>query len=178
LLVTSHHTDLVLSLNVQGSVKQVMPHLSWQCIRITYKKLWEETIAHVSSIIHGPHRKRHIQKFFYCCVCICCHGNSFTETLPSDRDIVQQPNHCLAIRYTGEICSAGLGTKSKNIVIGPDGVRNQERRCSQGPAAIPWTGLEPRMIVLMRPAAIYPTYPDRSWLAVSRGAQKPRSWRT
>jgi hypothetical protein len=31
---------------------------------------------------HGPHRKYHFQQFFYCCVCIRCRTNMFTETLP------------------------------------------------------------------------------------------------
>lgn len=85
-----------------------------------------------------------------CCVCIRCHGNLFTETLPSDRNIAQKPNHCLAIGYRGELCSAGIGTNCKNIAMGPDGIRNQERRCSRGTALICWTVLEPRMTVLTR----------------------------
>jgi hypothetical protein len=36
----------------------------------------------LSLIRHGPHRKRRIQQFFYCCVCIRYHGNVFTEPLP------------------------------------------------------------------------------------------------
>jgi hypothetical protein len=44
--------------------------------------------------------------------CLRFHGNLFTETLPSNRAIVQQLNHCLAMGYTGELCSAGLGTKN------------------------------------------------------------------
>jgi hypothetical protein len=34
-------------------------------------------------IRHGPHRKRCVQQFFYCCMCIRCRGNVFTEPLPS-----------------------------------------------------------------------------------------------
>jgi hypothetical protein len=32
---------LVLFPNLHGSANQEMPHLSWLCIRITYKKFWE-----------------------------------------------------------------------------------------------------------------------------------------
>jgi hypothetical protein len=34
------------------------------------KKFWEELIAYYPLIRHGPHRKRHIQQFFYCCECV------------------------------------------------------------------------------------------------------------
>jgi hypothetical protein len=37
----------------------------------------------LSLIRHGPHRKRRVQQFFYCCICILCRGNVFTEPLPS-----------------------------------------------------------------------------------------------
>jgi hypothetical protein len=30
---------------------------------------------------HGRHRKRRVQRFFYCCMCIRCHGNVFTDPL-------------------------------------------------------------------------------------------------
>jgi hypothetical protein len=32
---------------------------------------------------HGPHWKRRVQQFFYCCVCIRYRGNVSTEQLPS-----------------------------------------------------------------------------------------------
>jgi hypothetical protein len=35
-------------------------------------------------IRHRRHRKRRIQKLFYCCVCICWRDNGFTEPLPSN----------------------------------------------------------------------------------------------
>jgi hypothetical protein len=51
------------------------------------KQDWREQIAYFPLIRPGPHRKRHIQKFFYC-VCIRCRGNVFTEQLPgNDRGI-------------------------------------------------------------------------------------------
>ena len=80
-------------------------------------------------------------------------GNLLTETLPSKRDIAQQENHCLAVRYTEKLRSAGLKTKKKYIVNGIDGARNQDRRCCQ------------------RATAVKPTCPDRSCLADSRGTQ-------
>jgi hypothetical protein len=52
------------------------------------KKFREEVMAHFPFIVHGPHRKRHGQQFFYCCMCIHCSDNFFTEPLPSnDRGI-------------------------------------------------------------------------------------------
>jgi hypothetical protein len=35
-------------------------------------------------IRHRPHRKRCVQQFFYCWVCISCRANVFTEPLPSN----------------------------------------------------------------------------------------------
>jgi hypothetical protein len=48
------------------------------------KKLWEELITCFPLIWNGLHRKRLIQKLFYCCMCIRCHGSVFTEPLPSN----------------------------------------------------------------------------------------------
>jgi hypothetical protein len=53
-------------------------------IIINNKKFWEK-INHIFSLIrHESHRKRRIQQFFYCCVCIRYHGNVYTEPLPSN----------------------------------------------------------------------------------------------
>jgi hypothetical protein len=42
----------------------------------------------LSLIRHGPHRKRRVQQFLYCCVRIRYHGNVFTEPLSrNDRGI-------------------------------------------------------------------------------------------
>jgi hypothetical protein len=50
----------------------------------------------LSLIRHGPHRKRRVQQFFYCCVYIRYRGNVSTEPLPSnDRGFL--PSRCLAI---------------------------------------------------------------------------------
>jgi hypothetical protein len=43
----------------------------------TNKKFCEELIAYFPLIQHG-------QQFFYCCVCIRCRGNDFTEPFPSN----------------------------------------------------------------------------------------------
>jgi hypothetical protein len=46
----------------------------------------------LSSVRHGPHWKRHVQQFFYCCACIRHRGNVSTEPLPSnDRGIFTEP---------------------------------------------------------------------------------------
>jgi hypothetical protein len=43
-------------------------------------------IANFSIIQHRLHRKQHIQRFFFCCMRICC-CNVFTEQLPSSDDM-------------------------------------------------------------------------------------------
>jgi hypothetical protein len=51
------------------------------------KKFWEELISYFLLIRHGPHRKWRVLQF-YCCICIRCGGNVFTEPLRSnDRGI-------------------------------------------------------------------------------------------
>jgi hypothetical protein len=35
-------------------------------------------------IRHGSHRKRRVQKFFYCYICIHCRGNVFTQSFSSN----------------------------------------------------------------------------------------------
>jgi hypothetical protein len=45
------------------------------------KKFWEEIIAYFPFIRHGPHTKRRVQQFFYCCVCIRCRDNVFTRAV-------------------------------------------------------------------------------------------------
>jgi hypothetical protein len=48
------------------------------------KKFWGEIIAYFPFIRHGPHIKRRLQQFFYCCVCIRWRGNVSTEPLSSN----------------------------------------------------------------------------------------------
>jgi hypothetical protein len=50
------------------------------------KKLWEELITYFPSKQHGPHRKRHVQQFFYCFMCICYHGNVFPSSCVATRE--------------------------------------------------------------------------------------------
>jgi hypothetical protein len=45
-------------------------------------KFSEEQIAYFALIRHWPHRKRCVQQFFYCCICIRYRGNVFTHPLP------------------------------------------------------------------------------------------------
>jgi hypothetical protein len=52
------------------------------------KKFWKELITYFPLIRHEPHTKRCTKQFFYCCICIRCRGNVFSEPLPSnDRGI-------------------------------------------------------------------------------------------
>jgi hypothetical protein len=56
------------------------------------KKVLRRTNRLLSLIRHGPHWKRRVQQFFYCCVCIRYRGNVSTEPLPSnDKGIFTDP---------------------------------------------------------------------------------------
>jgi hypothetical protein len=58
------------------------------CTPYNIKQVLGRTNRLLSLIWHRPHRKWRVQQFFYCCVCIRCRGNIFTEPLPSnDRGI-------------------------------------------------------------------------------------------
>jgi hypothetical protein len=48
------------------------------------KKFWEDLIGYFLPVLQRPHRKRLVQQFLYSFMCILCHGNVFTEALPSD----------------------------------------------------------------------------------------------
>jgi hypothetical protein len=52
--------------------------------RLILQELLGRTNRLLPFIRHGPHRKRRVQQFFYCCVCIRYHGNVSTEPLPSN----------------------------------------------------------------------------------------------
>jgi hypothetical protein len=64
------------------------------------KKFWEELIAYFPLIRHESHRKRRLEQFFCCCVCICCHGNVYSEPLPSNnRELHIQPHRLMGGTY-------------------------------------------------------------------------------
>jgi hypothetical protein len=46
-------------------------------------------------ILHGPHRKRYVQQFFYSCSFIRCRGNVLTEPLPINDRGIQIQTHGL-----------------------------------------------------------------------------------
>jgi hypothetical protein len=52
--------------------------------RIFNKKFREELIAYFSLTRHGPHRKRRVQHFSYCYVCMRCRSSIFTGPLPGN----------------------------------------------------------------------------------------------
>jgi hypothetical protein len=54
---------------------------------MTNRKFWEELIVYFPSIPHGSHTKRRVQPFFYCCVCIHCLGDVFTEPLHNNHAV-------------------------------------------------------------------------------------------
>jgi hypothetical protein len=47
------------------------------------KSFWEGLFTYFPLIRHGLHRKRRLQQFFNCGLCIRCLSNVFTEQLPS-----------------------------------------------------------------------------------------------
>jgi hypothetical protein len=51
---------------------------------IKNRKFWKELNVYFHLIRNGLHRKRSIKQFIYCCVCVRCRGNAFTEPLPSN----------------------------------------------------------------------------------------------
>jgi hypothetical protein len=54
-------------------------------ISIWVQEVLGRTNRQLSLIPHGPHRKRCVQQFFYCCVRIRCSGKVFTKPLPSNK---------------------------------------------------------------------------------------------
>jgi hypothetical protein len=50
----------------------------------TKQKVPWRTSRLLSLIRHGPHWKRRVQQFFYCCVCIRYRGDVSTESFPSN----------------------------------------------------------------------------------------------
>jgi hypothetical protein len=69
----------------------------WLTFLILKQEVLGRTNRIVSLIRYGPHWKRRVQQFFYCCVCIPYRGNVSTEPLPnSDRGIFTEPGRCLA----------------------------------------------------------------------------------
>jgi hypothetical protein len=49
----------------------------------TNRQLYFHYLINECSIQCGPHRRHHVQQFFYCGMCVCCRGNVFTVPLPS-----------------------------------------------------------------------------------------------
>jgi hypothetical protein len=78
-VVVPHHAwTTCVVVDEEVHVSRVVVNLSQN------KKLWEELITYFPLIRHASHRKWSIQQFFYCCVCILCRGNVFTEPLSSN----------------------------------------------------------------------------------------------
>jgi hypothetical protein len=105
-----HHTDVGTSNQLLlQEVKQEFPgrnydtyipsNVSIYTIRLSNKykfiiiqQVLGRTNRLLSFMRHGPHWKRRVQKFFYCCLCIRYRGNVSTEPLPSnDKGIFTEP---------------------------------------------------------------------------------------
>jgi hypothetical protein len=73
-------------------IKIILAYLSAIHWNKYQQELLERTNALLSLIQHGPHRKRRVQQFFYCCVCIRYGGKVSTEPLPrNDKGIFTEP---------------------------------------------------------------------------------------
>jgi hypothetical protein len=65
----------------------------------------------VSIIRHGPHTKHRVQQFFYCCLCIRCSGNVFTDPLPSNVRGTRRPTDTRSHKQQGYLISLLLLVK-------------------------------------------------------------------
>jgi hypothetical protein len=79
-----------------GTVYKHTQTFFFSLLSLFWKKKVLGRINRLHSLIrHGPHWKRCVQQFFYCCVCIRYSDNVCTEPLPSNvRDFL--PSRCLA----------------------------------------------------------------------------------
>jgi hypothetical protein len=57
------------------------------------KKFGEELMSCSPLVRHGLNRRWRVHKFFYCCVCIRCHSNVFTEPLSSNNKGIHIQTH-------------------------------------------------------------------------------------
>jgi hypothetical protein len=69
----------------------------------------------LSLIRHGPHLKRRVLQFFYCCVCIRYRGNVSTEPLPSNDRVI----------FTGPLPSNDKGNFTESFTNNDRGVHRQ-----------------------------------------------------
>jgi hypothetical protein len=66
---------------------------SWVDPRTSLESVEKRTNRLLSLIRHGPHGKRRVQQFFYCCVCIRYSCNVSTEPLPSNDRGIHRHTH-------------------------------------------------------------------------------------
>jgi hypothetical protein len=92
--------------------------------KIVGKKFWEELFVYFPLIRHGPHRKRRVQHFFYCFMCIPCRGNVFTEALRSKDMGYKYKNWWkVLVKFADEMSSGTMIYKPSFIKIG-SGIQN------------------------------------------------------
>jgi hypothetical protein len=70
LLIKRHFCMLWLT-KIVGMLTEIQQEILWRTDRL------------LSLIQHSPHRKWYIQQFFYCCMCIHCHGNIWPSHCPA-----------------------------------------------------------------------------------------------
>jgi hypothetical protein len=85
-----------------------------------------------SLIRHGDHKKRRVQQFFYCQVCIRCSGNVFTEPLRSNDSRIHST---VTLRVVIGDEKGSLKSKTVKYGIKSQGTRTRERLRWQEPAA-------------------------------------------
>jgi hypothetical protein len=70
-------------------------------------------------IRYKPHRKQSAQQFFYCCLCIHCPGNVFTEPLPNNDRGIQIQTHRLMGGIYEVYGSDGLRRRGIHTLLNP-----------------------------------------------------------
>jgi hypothetical protein len=97
---TDTHTD-------SNVISWVYSTFSKQESRLKIQEVLGRTNRLLSLIRHGPHWKRRVQQFFYCCLYIRYSGNVSTEPLPiNDRGIHIQTRRLMS--YTVEMGSGAM----------------------------------------------------------------------
>jgi 5-methylthioribose kinase len=67
-----------------GFKKTELKLISYNSYIFKEQEVLGRTIRLLSFDTTRKHRKRRVQEFFYCCLCILCRGNVFTEPLTSN----------------------------------------------------------------------------------------------
>jgi hypothetical protein len=106
---------------LEGAATVIGYYVHIVLILLINKKFWEEVITYFPLILHGLHRERRVQWFFYYCMCIRCHSNVNTEPLPSNGRRIYIQAHRLIwgiYKIPGEMSSFAVINMPSLIKIG------------------------------------------------------------